>query len=272
MKTTFSIFFLSLGVLAAHAANLATDNASETAYSGGWVAGANGGSGFQAWTFDRNDGASIVRTNVVGGVTNTVTNTVFSGGFIGDSTQNFRDSINSTGNKAFSFYANVTGGSEAFVSAYRKFTGGALSVGQTFSFDYSQSWNTGNRGFNFLAGGTQILNLGLGGGSDALSFGGTTIYPNIYNEAIRFSFEAMSATQLRITFTPLSSETLTAQTSTAAVTALPDEFQFYYSGGDGNGNNEPFFNNLSVVPEPSTPLLMGLGLAGLLALRKTRKT
>jgi len=253
--TTLAVNFSAL------AANLATDDASSAAYTSGWVVGSNGGSGFQAWSFDLNNGATFRTSDVVA-----------SGAFIGDSTQNGRDSINSSGNKAFGLYANVPNGNEAFVSAYRKFSGGALSVGQTFSIDYSQSWNTGNRGINFLAGGSQVLNLGMGGG-DALSFGGNQIYSSIFNEAIRFAFEVTSATQIKVTFTPLNSTTLTTQTATATITALPDEFQLYYSGGatTNGSNSEPFFNNLSVIPEPSTPLLMGLGLAGLLALSRTRK-
>jgi hypothetical protein len=39
----------------------------------------------------------------------------------------------------------------------------------------------------------------------------------------------------------------------------------------GGDERNPYFNNLSLVPEPSSSLLMGLGLAGLLALRKNRK-
>ena len=257
--TLVTAFAMNLSALAA---NTATDNASSTAYDTGWAAGSNGGSGFQAWTFNLNSGTTF-RTNDVAA----------SGSFIGDSTQNGRDSINSSGSRAFGLYANVPNGSEAFVSAYRKFQGGALTVGQTFSIDYSQSWNAGNRGINLLAGGSQVLNLGMGGGSDALSFGGNQIYANIFNEAIRFAFEVTSSSEIKITFTPLNSTSLTTQTATAAITALPDEFQLYYSGGatTNGSNSEPFFNNLSVVPEPSTPLLMGLGLAGLLALRKTRK-
>src|SRR3954465_9637183 len=52
----FGLSFIA-GVLAvsplqlAHSATLAADDASKTAYSNGWQAGDNGGTGFGAWTF-----------------------------------------------------------------------------------------------------------------------------------------------------------------------------------------------------------------------------
>ena len=42
---------MSLSVsLRAHGANIASDNAADAAYNSGWVSGANGGSGFAAWS------------------------------------------------------------------------------------------------------------------------------------------------------------------------------------------------------------------------------
>lgn len=58
----------------------------------------------------------------------------------------------------------------------------------------------------------------------------------------------------------------------AAIDALSTSTVSMANWGDTTTISSPLSYNVSGIPEPSTPLMMGLGLAGLLALRKTRKT
>lgn len=85
-------------------------------------------------------------------------------------------------------------------------------------------------------------------------------------QLIRFTLNASN--QYQLTFDGVN------VSNTGLVIAASDISQiriFNYNAGTTSDNNQ-FFNNLTVsIPEPSTPLLMGLGLAGLLTLRRIRK-
>ena len=56
-----------------------------------------------------------------------------------------------------------------------------------------------------------------------------------------------------------------------AIDALANSSQSIANWGDSYTSSGSNLNSYTLIPEPSTPLLMGLGLAGLLALRRIQK-
>jgi len=200
----------------------AYDDASHAAYSGGFTNGANGGFGFGAWDL----------TNAAGS---------FTGGFIGDSTQNGRTSINVTGEVAFGLYANPN---PAFVDARRTFTA-PMTMWQTFRFEMNVSWNGGERGFLLYDGDYTSDRLKIShGGGDALLLNNEVVLANVFNQALTVTVHAVSANELAVTIQ--GDDTFTTN---VVVASLPDRFKFYYSNGSNGefeGNYEPYFNKLTL--------------------------
>jgi hypothetical protein len=210
--------------------------------------GANGGSGFGAWSVVGNGNA-----------------TIFSGAFVGNNTtQNGRASIGSP-SQVFGLYANPAG---AFVDLRRTFSGGlGMAPGNAFSWQGSYSWSGGNRGFSLYSGSDwtgEILNLNHSG-SDALTYtvglSNGTALTNIFNQAFTITLTLVSAGNINLQ--AVSGTNNFSQNF--AISGTPTSFKWYFSGApDGNGNFEPYINNLSAIPEPSTYALLGLGAASVL--------
>lgn len=190
-----------------------------------------------------------------------------------DSTQNGRGSI---GANSF-FIRGADGG--GYIDAFFKL-GGGLTVGESVSFDFVYSWSGGTRGIEFNSGADKVSFTHSG--SNALNFvnlAGTAsaISNDGFNSPFRITASATSANQLTIETTNLQNSAFKdTQIVTMAVSGL-NEIKFY-TGGLGEGiasadidNFGLMMNNFSVIPEPSSSLLMGLGLAGLFALRRVRK-
>ena len=254
--TTITALALNFTALAA---NIASDSAAN--YSGGWTTGSNGGTGFSSWTI-----STVSSTNN------------FAGAFIGDPTGS---GIN-FGTQAFGLYAN--GPQPVSVDVSRSFTGGSLIAGQKFSFQYALNWDadTGEKGFNLWTGtpGTGwLLNVKQGGfpGNILFNYAGNSagdINTNIQygNGPMTWSFEMLTSTSLAVSATARDGSTTSVFNRTITLGAdAPLSFNFYASNMGGGDQRQPYFNNLSLVPEPSSSVLMGLGLAGLAALRRTRK-
>lgn len=219
-----------------------------------WTNGANAGSGFTAWSLSSGGGG-------------------FSGFFVSDPSTGA--GISGMPTSSFGMYANPTN-SGAFANADRSFTS-AMSVGDTFSFQWGINWDSGaggNKGFNIYTGapGTgEIVNVNNGGNQD-ITFNGTNTFFGFGTAAMTWSFTLSSATTLAISANDRDG-TGTFSTN-LTVAAAPLSFRFYTSQNQASGNAEPFFNNLSVVPEPSTYALLALsaaGLAGYAARRRARK-
>jgi len=213
------------------------DNAANSAYSDGWTNLDNGGTAgtFLPWDLtNNNNGGSN-----------------FAGYFIGDSTAGSGD-INTSG-VSFGVYANP---STAFADAARSF-GSALSIGQTFSLDLAVNFRNGNKGFSLFDGTTQIFNLNIGG--DDYQINGVSI-------GAAYSPTAMFHLSLSQTSVGAGSYSVlyNSNTYTGSYTGIASGFKFYNSGtDDGSAANNLYFNNLSIVPEPSIyALLAGPALLG----------
>ena len=247
MKNFFGSLLFALSTLVTQAATLTTSTLTGADFPG-WGPGTNE----QRWFVSTTTGtAASVR----------------------DSTQNGRGSI---GANSF-FIRGADGG--GYIDAFFKL-GGGLNVGESVSFDFVYSWGGGTRGIEFNSGADKVSFTHSG--SDALNFvnlAGTAsaIYDNGFNSPFRITASATGANQLTIETTNLQNSAFKdTQIVTMAVSGL-NEIKFY-TGGLGAGiapadidNFGLMMNNLSVIPEPSSSLLMGLGLAGLFALRRVRK-
>lgn len=230
---------LTLGSLSA--ATLAFDSAADSAYSGGWDSGDNGGSGFGTWTLNSGGGGG--------------------------------DYIGATGQGASPSFGLFSGGNAAgdFATAKRSFTGGALTAGQSFSIDLGNTGidlgAPGQVGLNLQAGGVTVFALKfVGGGSNwLLNDGGSDFSAGqgfAANTSLNFLFTYEGGSNYSYSFGSGSGSNFTASNTISGI----DGFELY-SSRQGGGENFGA-NNISIVPEPSIALLGGLGLLGLLQRRR----
>ena len=159
----------------------------------------------------------------------------------------------------------------------RGFTGGSLSVGQTFIISFDNGWIDNGQ--------SDVLTLESSTGVDRLSFfftGGNATYEffdnsGFVNTGIGFSDEGLTvavtltgADTYSATVTSLAGGstniTGTLQNSGSAI----DQIQVANNGAGGGSNFDLYVNSLQVIPEPSTMALTSLGVLGLGILRRRR--
>lgn len=181
------------------------------------------------------------------------------------------------GDPSWGFFASNSEVSQAFFD----FDGGALTVGQTVSFQMDngniQSGGTVGFGFQnigsganraeffFVGGDSNYTVNDLAGSSDS-GIGFTT-------SGLTIDFTLTSADTYALNITPLGSSTSNF-TGTLAGTGGSgvDRLRFFnFNAGSGSAS-DAFFNNISVVPEPSAfALLSGILALGAVAARRRRQ-
>lgn len=219
-----SAAFASVGL----SANVASDNASTANYPGGtWNTGSNGGAGFGAWT---------------------LSNSGNGGRYIGGT---------ALGSPTFGIWSS--GGSS---TADRPFTGGALAAGQSFSVSLANTATiNGEIGFQFLSGSTVRWTLKFVGGRTNwdINHGGSDFSSGqayAANTPLNLNFTYNGGNSYSYTFGSGSGNNLTSANNLSDIDGVR-----FYSVNQGADQNFGF-NNLSVVPEPSTYALLGLAALG----------
>jgi len=172
----------------------------------------------------------------------------------------------------FGMYANsgLTTGRTAEANAQRLFDGGPLSAGQSFLIELGVNFRNGFKGIDLFSGSFQTAwNFNVG--NDSYSAGGSalsgTAAPYVADSVFTIRANQLTAS----TFEVLVSRSGSTLYTSSALSGALNGFKLYVGQTEQGNENNLFANNLRIIPEPSTPLLMGLGLAGLLALRRIQK-
>lgn len=171
---------------------------------------------------------------------------------------------------AFGLFANPAG-SGATVTASRGLIG-ALTAGQTFSFDWGINWDgdngtLGNKGFNLFVGETQVLNVNNGGNSD-ITVNGTNTGFAYGTNVMTWSFTVVDADTLRVAANDRDGSG-TYEADLTLDTAITS-FAFYATELGAGDERQPYFNNLQVVPEPSTWMVSSLLAMGFVFRRRVK--
>ena len=265
-----SAVLTALSVYSLSAANLDVDDASASEYAGGWnssfpawsLDGTVGqGGGFGGWNLSANPNANLRIESV----------SSLGGGTLLD-----------TAGKSFrlsgGFYSPDGGitWNQAYANAVRYLDPNGLSAGQSFSFQMAVNFRNGAKGVNLYdTAGVKVFGFNVAGDdyvvNDALSGNGSIGNAYSSNTLLDFRFDQTSLSGGNWTVTRSGGVTdLDSGTYSGALR----RFAFYAGGSNTSGNNDAlFFNNLSVVPEPSslTLLLAGGSVLGLASIRRRRK-
>ena len=251
MRKLFVVAVFVVCVAVTHASLLASDNASDVAYNNGWTNGADGGTGFGAWTLNAAANAGYF-------VGSSVNNGTFPSG-----------GIDTSGGKSWGFYANS--GSSAH--GYRQFEGGALSVGQYFMIDYDNGWLGGGSSVGwglqnasgenlfewYFAGGDSFYTInkygGIGASSNGWTDGGLKLQFGLVSTT-NFSLSVIQGTQ---------TNTYSGSLLAPADQGIQQVHVWNYNAGSGQ-NYDAFVNSMQVIPEPSAIILTLLGAGMLLGL------
>ena len=210
----------------------------------GWTNGANAGYGFGAWTIFSRDGTGSTAA------------------FIGDP-----QAAGITDMSANSFALGASPeGSGALVIAQRSLSS-ALVVGETFSLQWGINANsgTGLKGFDLFTGGAPDVGVQVAavnnGSNSEITFDGRNTRLAYGTNAMTWSFTYSNATTLSVLAS--GRDGIGSFSTNIAVTGGLSAFRFYADGMPAGDASQSYFNDLQVVPEPSTYVLLALSAAGL---------
>lgn len=262
LAATFtSLIIAAVSTTSALASTLATDNAGN--YGGTWAGDLGSGWG-GAWSFTTttNDGAQA-------------------GSFIGDSTTNaggMSGGINSPSDGAWGLYAN----SGQTSSAVRPFSG-ALTLGQMFVIDIDQGFQGGGSvvGLSLQnATGENLVEVYYIGGDAVDSWkqndagGQVNLSPNVgfTGNGLHLEITLTSATTYSGLLTPAGGSAVSFGGTLLNPSGGQDvtQVRLFNSNAGAGGDNNAFYNNIAIVPEPTTVGLVGLGLLSVLGLRRRK--
>jgi hypothetical protein len=208
-------------------AQVFTDNASNSAYSGGWNNASNGGSGFGAWSLS-SDGVNAGR-------------------FIGNpAAASYGMSNAGIGSTAFGLF----GHSGQYSYALRSFNT-SLGIGDILTFHWSMNWdcgNSGSKGWELRSGSTIIFGVG-NSNSPTITYNGVatgTVSTNYGTSAMLVTLQRISATQYTVSITKRNTPEGTFSTTITSSAAI-DNIRIYIGGQQTNeGQRNIFFNNFQI--------------------------
>lgn len=241
-----ALWVVGMAIATSSGADLASDNAADSAYNDSWATGDNGGSGFGAWALN-----------------SSAPTTGFAGFFIESSTLGGSGDIN-TGGESFGMAANPTG---AFATATRAFGGGALLNLQQFSLQLAVNNRNGEKGFDLNGSNGKAFTFNVGNNLYQFTIAGTgtETLPFAYQPDSVFSiaFTQQAGTTVDVSIVRTSSAGGAESFSNAYdFVGTIDSVQFYVSNTEGGAANNLYFNNLAVtaIPEPSTVSLLAVSV------------
>ncbi len=265
-KFTLAAVVAAFAASVLSAATPGSDNAGDPVYGGSGAGSFNGKDGGTPATF----GAWAVAANPPG--------TTAAGSFIGDSTTlapgNGGGNINTSG-ASFGLFGHSGATAEA-----TRFFDAPLLNGQSFIFQLAVNFRNGNKGIDVRdTNSNTIFNLNIGGDVYSVNntpTGATTIlFGNVYDPNTVFTVQLTQTDATGGIWTITRSGGLTgSQSSFFNYIGVAAGFHLYNAQTTGGGAPEDnlFFNNPQVVPEPSTfALVAGPTLGALLYIRRRRE-
>ena len=247
------------------ASNLASDNAGNAVYSGGWLNGMNGGSGFGNWAQQVDAGAGYFYVN--SDTANPVT---------------VAPGIDTSG-VSWGLSASTPTSASAF--AMRPFTGGSLSIGQTFEISLQNGYVDGGSVGIDLRSGTSMSDYNTGERLSLYYSGGWHIYDNNTNPSLlsydtggfKVDFTLTSANAYSLTMTNLDPNAAADNRSITVAGTLAgtsdagiDSVTLYSQQNTTDAYHNMYFNSMAIIPEPASDALVCVGLFGLLLMRRRK--
>lgn len=166
-----------------------------------------------------------------------------------------------------------------YARTFYVFSGGALTVGQTLSFDINFYFSNGTKGFSLQGGvaNSDLFTVRQDWGDSIQTLGGglsgtNNIVSNGFQKALRLeATQQAESIQLNI-----KDEGTSIFSQTFLTTDTISQIQFFAGNIDptqevSRDSQSIFFNNISVIPEPSALSLLTIGSLGILVLRRRLK-